>query len=162
MSLQPRNFFFKRKQKGRSCFSFNNSQTVLNFGSAGLMLLRPLQLTASQIFRFKLFLKKASRKPDCTRRFVWFNAFPHIPLTRKPNGTRMGKGKGKLECWFTDISGGTILIEFQNLRKGRAVHFMKQMTHKIGIRTKYVFSTTSFYLNQPIDINKKIFFKTFW
>jgi large subunit ribosomal protein L16 len=161
LSLQPINFFFKRKQKGRSCFSFNNSQTLLNFGSAGLMLLNPLQLTASQIFRFKLFLKKASRKPDCTRRFVWFNAFPHIPLTRKPNGTRMGKGKGKLECWFTNVTGGSILLELRNLRRGRSAFFIKQMSNKIGTPTKSLFAN-NLYLNFPIKVSKKVAFATFW
>lgn len=100
MLLQPRHFNYKRKQKNRSFFSFNNFflKNSLSFGGAGLMLLKPVHLTANQLFRFKLFLKRASKKSDHTRRFVWFLAFPHLPLTRKPNGVRMGKGKGKLEC----------------------------------------------------------------
>lgn len=98
MLLQPRTFVYKRRHKKRKCLSFNNPSTGLNFGSAGLLLLRPVQLTSNQLFRFKLFLKRASKKTDSTKRFVWFHAFPHLPLTRKPNGIRMGKGKGKLEC----------------------------------------------------------------
>jgi ribosomal protein L16/L10AE len=62
------------------------------------MILKPVHLSAAQIFRFKLFLKKAVKKSDKTRRFAWLLAFPHLPLTKKPNGIRMGKGKGKLEC----------------------------------------------------------------
>jgi hypothetical protein len=71
MLLQPRNFFYKRKQKSRSLISFNNSylKRKLNFGGAGLMLLKPVHLSASQIFRFKLFLKRAVKKGDKTRRF---------------------------------------------------------------------------------------------
>jgi len=76
----------------------NNTKFLLNFGGSGLLILKPVQLTAIQIFRFKLLLKRASRKSERTRRFVWFSAFPHLPITRKPNGIRMGKGKGKLEC----------------------------------------------------------------
>lgn len=162
MTLQPRSFFYKKKQKKRSCFSFNSSKISLNFGSCGLTILNPVQLTSIQISRFKLFLKRSSRKSDYTRRFVWFSAFPHIPLTRKPNGTRMGKGKGKLECWFTHVSGGTTLFEFKNLRKGRAAHFMRQMTHKLGTYTKHTYVTSSVYVNQPISTSRKIFFKTFW
>jgi ribosomal protein L16/L10AE len=73
----------------------------------------------------------------------------------------MGKGKGKLECWFTNISGGSVLIEFKNLRKGRSSFFMKQMTHKLGVPTKFLYST-NFYFNFPIKRSKSIFFKTFW
>ena len=100
MLLQPRNFYYKRKQKNRSLLSFNNSylKKKLNFGDSGLMILKPVHLSAAQIFRFKLFLKKAVKKSDKTRRFSWLLAFPHLPLTKKPNGIRMGKGKGKLEC----------------------------------------------------------------
>lgn len=161
MLLQPRHFTFKRKHKKRSLLSFNSSQNLLNWGGAGLMILRPCQLTANQLFRFKLFLKRASKKADRTRRFVWFHAFPHLPLTRKPKGVRMGKGKGKLECWFTNVSGGTILVEFRNLRKGRVVFFMKQMTHKLGIYTKQVFAN-DFYFTFPLHTSKRISFKNFW
>lgn len=72
MLLQPRNFVYKRKHKNRSLFSFNNSSQNkrLNFGGAGLMLLRPIHLTSNQLFRFKLFLKRAIKKSDYTRRFV--------------------------------------------------------------------------------------------
>ena len=163
MLLQPRNFFYKRKQKNRTLLSFNNStlKKNLSFGGAGLMLLKPVHLTANQLFKFKLFLKRSAKKSDYTRRFVWFLAFPHLPLTRKPNGVRMGKGKGKLECWFTSISGGSVLVEFKNLRKGRASFFMKQMTHKLGVPTKQIF-TNNVYFNFPIKSSKHVFFKTFW
>jgi hypothetical protein len=68
--LQPRNFFFKRKQKRRKFLNFNNSQKNLNFGGTGLLLLKPVHLTADQLFRFKLFLKRAAKKSDKTRRFI--------------------------------------------------------------------------------------------
>ena len=163
MLLQPRNFIFKRKQKNRSLLTFNTSylKQTLSYGNAGLMILKPLHLTSNQLFRLKLFLKKANKKSEQTRRLVWFNAFPHLPLTRKPNGVRMGKGKGKLECWFTNIMGGSIVIQFKNLRKGRSTFFMKQLTHKFGIPTKNLFNTSIFF-NYPIKISKSIFFKTFW
>ncbi len=161
--LQPRNFIYKRKQKGRSLISFNNSylKHKLKYGNSGLMILKPIHLTSNQLFRFKLFLKRTNKKSDYTRRFFWFCAFPHLPLTRKPNGVRMGKGKGKLECWFTNISGGTTLIEFKNLRRGRSIFFMKQLTSKFGIPVKFLFNTNSFF-NFPIKNSKSVFFKTFW
>ena len=72
MLLQPRNFFYKRKQKNRSLLSFNNYnlKNKLNFGNMGLMNLKPLQLTSNQLSKFKLFLKRAAKKPDHTRRII--------------------------------------------------------------------------------------------
>ncbi len=52
----------------------------------------------------------------------------------------MGKGKGKLECWFTNVTNGTTLVEFRNLRVGRSRYFLKQLTHKLGISTKFIFN----------------------
>lgn len=164
--LQPRTFSFKKKQKSRTLLSFRTEaakqSSILKFGGAGLLLLRPIQLTSKQIFRFKLFLKRASRKSERTRRFVWFRAFPHLPLTRKPDGTRMGKGKGKLECWFTNVSGGVTLIEFKNLRRGRSMHFVSQMTHKLGVETKYINSIRHIYLNLPLGKARRSSFRVFW
>ena len=162
--MQPRYFKYKRKQKNRKFYFFksnyNKYLNALYFGSAGLLLINPVILTSQQIFRFRLFLKRSARKSDYTNRFFWFNAFPHLPLTKKPTGTRMGKGKGKLECWFTTLPGGIILIEFKNLRYGRAKYFMTQMTHKLGLKTKKIFNTSKL-INAPYSFYKKTLYKNF-
>jgi large subunit ribosomal protein L16 len=160
--LQPRHFFYKRKQKNRKMYSFKNkSSSVLKFGSSGLRILQPVHLTSKHLFRLKLFLKRASRKSDYTKRFVWFHAFPHLPLTKKPTGTRMGKGKGKLECWFTNVQGGAVLFEFKNLRRWRSLYFFKQLTHKLGITTKFCFNST-YSIPLPLSLSKKTSFKAHW
>jgi large subunit ribosomal protein L16 len=161
MNLKPKNFHYKRKQKQRSRLLFKNNVKTLIFGNFGLFLLSPIQLTSNQIFRFKLFLKRSFKKIDRTRRFAWFNAFPHLPLTRKPKGVRMGKGKGKLESWFTNIAAGVILIEFQNLRKGRAFYFSKQMTSKLGTSTTFIKTPDFKYMSYPISSRRKFFFTNF-
>lgn len=161
MLLQPRHFKFKRKQKNRKYFTYKINHNFLNFGSAGLLLLQPVHLTSNHLFRFKLFLKRASRKSDYTKRFVWLHAFPHLPLTKKPTGTRMGKGKGKLECWFTSVSNGTIFVEFRNLRLGRSKYFLKQLTHKLGLSTKILINTKT-QIPLPISLSKHRFFLTRW
>lgn len=134
--LQPRKFRYKTRQKGRTVKTFK-SQT-LQYGDHGLQTLQPLQLSSKQIFRLKIFLKKAVRKSDYTRRFVWFSVFPHLPLTKKPKGMRMGKGSGKLSTWKIQITGGKIVMEFKNLRPGRAIYFSKQVSYKLPVRTQIV------------------------
>ena len=95
MVLQPRKFKYKLKQKIRTKPVFFR-RAKLNFGQGGLILTKPLRLNSKNIFRLKLFIKKAARRSDNTKRRVWLNAFPHLPLTKKIIGARMGKGKGKL------------------------------------------------------------------
>ena len=160
MLLQPRYFISKKRLKKRKLNKFD-IKYGLKFGDFGLLLLQPLQLTALHISKLKLFVKKAARKQDKTRRLIWFNAFPHLPLTRKSLGLRMGKGKGKLECWFTQLRGGFVLLELKNVRFGRARFFLKQLTFKLGIKTK-ILTLNRIWLNSPLDSSSKFFLKSFW
>lgn len=95
--MQPRTFPYKKIQKNRTLV-FNKNFINLSFGSSGLLLLKSILLTSKHLSKFKLFLKKATKKVDKTKRIVWFNGFPHLPLTKKFTGSRMGKGKGKVKC----------------------------------------------------------------
>lgn len=131
--LQPRKFKYKSRQKGRTATTF--TKTRMSYGTVGLVLLRPFRISAKKIFRLKLFLKRSARKADWTRRAFWVSIFPHLPLSRKAKGVRMGKGAGNLASWYTQIRGGKILVEFKNLRLGRALYFSKQVTHKLPVPT---------------------------
>ena len=125
----------------------------------GVVVLQPFRFTGKQIFRLFIFLKKSSRKSDKTKRLFWLNAFPHLPLTRKAKGVRMGKGTGKLHSWFTNVRGGTTLVEFANLRSGRAQYFMTQISFKLAVpittlsrdtkRIKVAGATTTNLSSQP-------------
>ena len=56
-------------------------------------------------------------------------------MSRKAKGMRMGKGAGKLSTWFTQIRSGKQVVEFKNLRKGRALYYSKQVAHKLPVPT---------------------------
>lgn len=131
MMLQPRKFKFKTRQKRRSAST--PTEPKIKYGSAALVLLRPFRVSAKKIFRLKLFLKRSARKSDLTKRAFWVSIFPHLPLSRKPKGVRMGKGAGKLSTWYTQIRGGKALVEFKNLRLGRATYYAKQVSHKLPV-----------------------------
>ena len=136
MLLQPRKFIWKTKQKHRTRRVSKNA--FLHYGCSGVLILQPLRTTAKRIFRLKIFLKRSARKPDFTRRSMWISIFPHLPLTKKPKGMRMGKGAGKLHAWYTHLHPGMTVVEFKNLRRGRAAYYAKQVKHKFSIRTRFV------------------------
>lgn len=136
MLLQPRKFVYKTKQKKRSRRTFKKSNLV--YGLQGLRLLQPYRTSAKRIFRMKIFLKRACRKPDLTRRSLFINLFPHLPLTKKPKGMRMGKGAGKLSSWYTNLYPGTFLLEFKNLRRGRSLYYTRQIQHKLPVYSTFV------------------------
>ena len=131
--LQPRKFKFKTRQKRRSATA--SSKPSLLYGSLALVLARPMRISAKRIYRLKLFLKRSARRSDITRRAFWVSVFPHLPMSRKPKGMRMGKGVGKLSTWYTQIRSGKSLIEFKNLRLGRALYYSRQVSHKLPVPT---------------------------
>lgn len=159
MLLQPRKFKFKTRQKKRS--AYQSATTKVCYGSIALVLLQPLRISAKRIYRLKLFLKRSARRSDITRRAFWVSIFPHLPLSRKPKGMRMGKGAGKLSTWYTQIRGGKNLIEFKNLRLGRAIYYSRQVAHKLPVSsTTYRAKTRNLGLVQSRRANPDLCF--FW
>jgi hypothetical protein len=71
----------------------------------------------------RTFLKKKSARPG--RKFL--------------NSRR--KAPPLCLTWFVDLKGGAFLLEFRNLRPGRADFFFKKVRTKITVPTSTVFST---------------------
>lgn len=152
MLLQPRKFKRKSLQKRRSFKLWSHHD--LTYGTSGIRIQQALRLSAKQIYRTKLFLKRAVRKADRTQRYMWFAAFPHLPLTRKGKGSRMGKGNGKLAAWCVQLKPGIVLLEFKHLRYGRTAYFFQQIMYKSSVDVQLiVHSMGSFSLRHTSKAN---------
>lgn len=153
--LQPRKFKRKSWQKRRNFKIW--TPRLLTYGTSGLRIQQTLRMSAKQIYRMKLFLKRAVRKSDRTQRYMWFAAFPHIPLTKKGKGSRMGKGAGKLSSWCVQLRPGIILVEFKHLRFGRISYFFKQIAYKSPIKVQPIITSMgSFSMNCVSRANVKL------
>ena len=162
MLLRPRKFNYKNIFKRRFIRTSKiKNQIKLTYGNAGLLILQPLRLNNKQIYRKKLLIKKGSRRADTSKRKVWFNIFPHLPLSRKVTGSRMGKGTGKLSGWITELPSGIILFEYRNLRKGRSVYFFKQIQARLPVMSKILHSSTR-YSSLTLKTSLKISHSSFW
>ena len=162
MVLQPRRFKYKLRQKKRSLLVRQSPKKNLNFGQVGLILLQPIRLNSKRLFRIKLFLKKAAKRSESTRRKVWINAFPHLPLTKKVIGSRMGKGKGKLSIWSTLLFTGHLLLEFKNLRNGRAKHYLRQAQYKLKSKFKVIWKYSHGIVLISFTGKKAANYQSFW
>ena len=69
---------------------------------------------------------------------IWVRVFPDKPITKKPQETRMGKGKGAPEEWVCVIRPGKILFEMEGVDLTIAKEAMRLAAAKIGIPTKLV------------------------
>lgn len=62
--------------------------------------------------------------------------FPHFPVTSKPIGTRMGKGKGQFSYWATKVCSGTILFEICGANFNTVFSALKAGSAKLPVKTK--------------------------
>lgn len=142
MLFQPRKFKFKNKYKDRRFRVARVNRLI--YGLCGVRITKHLWFTAKKASRLLLFLKRSSKRVDITNRFVWFNISPHFPASKKIKGARMGKGTGKLTCWFTLLKSGATIIEFKNIRYGRAFYYMRQFSFKMSCDTIFLWSSRWF------------------
>jgi large subunit ribosomal protein L16 len=131
--LQPKKVKFRKQQRGRMKGKAWKGHTVA-FGDYGLKVLEPGWITDRQIEAARVaitrFVKRSGR--------VWIRVFPDKPVTKKPQETRMGKGKGAPEGWVAVVKPGRVLYEMEGVTADVAKEAMRLAGHKLGIKTKFV------------------------
>src|SRR4029079_16878369 len=68
---------------------------------------------------------------------IWVRVFPDKPITKKPQETRMGQGKGAPEQWVCVVRPGRILFEMEGVNEADARQAMKLAAAKLPILTKF-------------------------
>ena len=138
MLLSPRNFKYRKHQKGKSfnkVIGGSNSGLVsLKFGSIGLKALSSGRLTAKQINSVRQSINKQIKKLGRLK----VNIFPHTPITKKPVEVRMGKGKGAPEYWAAVVKPGRIMFELDGVPLEIAREALRLAAQKLPITTKFV------------------------
>ena len=106
----------------------------LHFGDYGLQAKEGAWLTANQIEAARIAMTRYMKRGGK----VWINVFPHMPLTKKPIGTRQGKGKGNVEGWVAVVKEGKIMFEISGVDEATAREALRLASHKLPIATKFV------------------------
>jgi len=112
----------------------SKGNTELHNGEFGLQALEGAWITANQIEAARVAMTRYMKRGGK----VWVNIFPHMPLTRKPLGTRQGKGKGNVEAWVAVVKTGKIMFEIDEVTEDVAREALRLASHKLPIKTKFV------------------------
>ena len=120
---------FRLPYEGKS-----KGNTELHFGSYGLMAKEGAWITANQIEAARIAMTRYMKRGGK----VWINIFPHMPLTKKPIGTRQGKGKGNVEGWVAVVKEGKIMFEISGVSEEVAREALRLASHKLPVTTKFV------------------------
>jgi len=116
----------------------------LDKGDFGLMAKEGAWITANQIEAARIAMTRYMKRGGK----VWINIFPHMPLTKKPIGTRQGKGKGNVEAWVAVVKEGKIMFEIAGVSEEVAREALRLASHKLPIKTKFVKREESGELNE--------------
>ena len=108
--------------------------TELHNGQFGLMAMEGAWITANQIEAARVAVTRYMKRGGKVR----INIFPHMPLTKKPLGTRQGKGKGNVEAWVAVVKSGKIMFEISDVTEEIAREALRLASHKLPIKTKFV------------------------
>ena len=131
MFTPPKKIKFKKIRKGKlSALEFKTNK--LKFGTIGLKTAESGLLNAKQIEAARQAIaRKTKRKSK-----IWIRIFPDLPITSKPTGTRMGKGKGQISHWAARVRGGTVIFEICGTNIDTMIDSLKTGGAKLPIKTK--------------------------
>ena len=130
--LMPKKVKYRKQQRGRMRGLAWRGSTV-SFGDYGLKALEPCWLTDRQIEAARVALTRGIKRGGK----VWIRVFPDKPVTKKPQETRMGKGKGAPEGWVAVVKPGRILFEMEGVTEQEARAAMRLASAKLGIPTRF-------------------------
>ena len=108
--------------------------TTLDKGEYGLVAKEGAWITSNQIEAARIAMTRYMKRGGK----VWINIFPHMPLTKKPIGTRQGKGKGNVEAWVAVVKEGKIMFEIAGVSEEVAREALRLASHKLPIKTKFI------------------------
>jgi len=130
--LMPKKVKHRKQHRGRMSGKAWRGSTV-SFGDYGLQAMEPCWLTDRQIEAARVAMTRAVKRGGK----IWIRVFPDKPITKKPQETRMGKGKGAPEQWVAVIKSGRILFEMEGVDATVAKAAMRLAAAKLPIQTKF-------------------------
>ena len=130
--LMPKKVKYRKQQRGRMRGKAWRGGQVA-FGDYGLKALEPCWLTDRQIEAARVamthFIARGGK--------IWTRVFPDKPITKKPQETRMGKGKGAPEGWVCVVKPGRILFEMEGVTADEARAAMRRASAKLPIPVRF-------------------------
>ena len=107
---------------------------TLSFGEYGLVACEGAWISDRQIEAARVAMTRYMKRDGK----VWIKIFPDKPVTRKPLGTRMGKGKGNTEFWVANVKPGRVMFEIAGVSEDTAREALRLAANKLPVRTKFV------------------------
>lgn len=131
--LAPKRVKFRKYQRGRMKGK-SVAGSYVAFGEYGLKAMGCGWVSAQQIEAARVLVARKLKKGGK----LWIRIFPDKSITKHPQESRMGKGKGDVDKWVAVIRRGRILFELGGIPEALARSLFRQIAYKISFKTKFV------------------------
>ena len=131
--LLPKRVKYRRVHRGRMTGKATRGNFVSN-GEYGIQALEPAWITSNQIEAARVAMTRYVKRGGK----VWIKIFPDKPVTAKPAETRMGSGKGAVDCWVAVVKPGRVMFEIAGVPEEDAREALRLAMHKLPCKCKIV------------------------
>ena len=133
MPLMPKRTKYRKMQKGRNRGKATRGNKVTD-GEYGIQAVEAGLITGNQIEAARIAMTRYIKRGGK----VWIKIFPDKPITSKPIGTRMGKGKGAPEYWVAVVKPGRVMFEISGVSEDVAKEALRLAMNKLPNKTKII------------------------
>ena len=134
--LLPKRVKHRRQFRGSMAGKATRGNKITN-GEYGIVATEPCWIKSNQIEAARIAMTRYIKRGGK----VFIKIFPDKPVTGKPIGVRMGKGKGNVEYWVALIQPGKVLYEMDGVPEELAREAFKLAAAKLPIKTTFVTKT---------------------
>ncbi len=131
--LQPKRTKYRRPHK-LSYEGKAKGGTTISYGEYALQAQEGAWITARQIEAARIVLARYTRRMGK----IWICIFPQLSKSKKPEGTRMGSGKGSPDKWVAVVKEGKILFEIAGVPEETATEALRLAAYKLPIKCKVI------------------------
>ena len=131
--LMPKRVKRRRVHRGRMKGAAHCGN-VITYGEYGLVAMEPAWITSNQIEAARVAMTRYIKRGGK----VFIKIFPDKPVTGKPIGVRMGKGKGAPEGFVAPVTPGRIIIEAEGVPYEVAKEALRLAAQKLPVTTKFI------------------------
>jgi large subunit ribosomal protein L16 len=131
--LLPKKTKFRKVRKGKND-GIATRGNYIAFGDYALQSQSNNDITSRQIESARQAMTRYIKRGGK----IWIRIFPHIPVTRKPVGLKMGMGKGNPEFFAAKVKAGTVMFEMKGVSEEVAREAMRLASHKLPVKCKFI------------------------
>ena len=131
--LMPKKVKYRKQQRGKRAGKAWSGSSV-SFGDYGLKATEVAWVTDRQIEAARIAISRHVKREGR----MWIRGFPDKPVTKKPQETRMGKGKGAPDHWVAVVKPGRVMYEIEGVTEEMAKEAFRLAAHKLNVMTKFV------------------------